>query len=65
MPATDDRPLTISDLEARLNLDRSSIYRYIKDGRLQAWKTPGGSIRVDPSEVERITRPVGDGGPFR
>lgn len=37
-----------------LSLHRDTIYRWIKQGKLSAIKTPGVSLRISREEIERI-----------
>ena len=37
-----------------LKVDRITIYRWIKAGRLQAERLPGGRLRIDAEQVKKL-----------
>lgn len=49
------RSLTSSDMARILEVSDSTIRRWVRDGRLPAWETPGGHTRFRWSQVaERL-----------
>ncbi len=38
----------------RLKIDRITIYRWIKSGRLQAKRLPNGRIRIEERELDKL-----------
>jgi excisionase family DNA binding protein len=46
--------LTPQQAAEMLQVDRSTISRWLKDKRIAAWRTPGGHWRIPEREVERI-----------
>ncbi len=50
----DLRPLSVGKIAELCNLDRTTIFRWIKRGKLNAWTTPGGHYRVSPEEFIRF-----------
>jgi excisionase family DNA binding protein len=54
----DARPLfTITDVERRLRVSKSTVRRWIDTGELTAFKV-GGSVRILPRLVDELLRPV-------
>jgi excisionase family DNA binding protein len=49
-----DEILTVREVAEYLKLSRTTIWRWVKEGKLQAFKL-GRSWRVRRSELERIT----------
>lgn len=35
-------------------VDRATVGRWVKAGKVKAWRTPGGQYRIPESEVERL-----------
>ncbi len=50
--------LSTKQLARRLGVAERTVRRWIKDGRIQATRTPGGSLRVAARELDRIQRAV-------
>ena len=50
----DLKPLSVGKIAELCNLDRTTIFRWIKRGKLVAWTTPGGHYRVHPEEFIRF-----------
>lgn len=46
--------LRVEEAAERLNVSRWTIYRWIKEGKLQATKIGSGSLRVFAESVERL-----------
>ena len=46
----DLKPLSVGKIAQLCNLDRTTIFRWIKRGKLKAWTTPGGHFRVSPED---------------
>ena len=44
------KPLSVGKIAKLCNLDRTTIFRWIKRGKLTAWTTPGGHFRVSSEE---------------
>ena len=51
---------TTAEVAALLRVHRSTVVRWIDEGRVEAMKTPGGMYRIPASEVERITESRGE-----
>src|SRR6266550_3380391 len=58
----DRNPMTYTlGMAARATgLSKSTIHRAIKDGRISATRTDGGSFAIDPAEVHRVFPPLQD-----
>jgi excisionase family DNA binding protein len=54
VPGVMDEILTVREVAEYLKLSRTTIWRWVKEGKLQAFKV-GRSWRVHRSELERIT----------
>ena len=50
------RLLKVKEAASILNVDRRTIWRWIKKGRIQAIMLPSGQYRIPESEVVRILR---------
>ena len=50
----DLKPLSVGKIAGLCNLDRTTIFRWIKRGKLKAWTTPGRHYRVSPEEFIRF-----------
>lgn len=48
---------SLREIELELGLTRETLYRWIAEGKLRAFKV-GSQYRVPESEVARLTRPV-------
>ena len=46
--------LRLSDVEPILGLSRWTLYRWIREGKLEALRLPSGHFRVSEREVERL-----------
>lgn len=46
--------VSASEAARLMSVDKATVIRWIRVGKLRAWQTPGGHWRIDPSEVERI-----------
>lgn len=53
---TDQKPITPGKAAARLGVDRRTINNWCRDGKLKAFRTPGGHWRIDEAEIERLRR---------
>ena len=58
------RLLSVSEVAVRLRVSRVTAYRLIRRGDLPAFQV-GGSIRVDPDELEQFLRAARAGHPDR
>jgi len=49
-------PELFTPMEAakRLKVDRLTIYRWIKSGRLQANRLPDGRLRIEAKELDKL-----------
>lgn len=50
------RPLTVTQASALVQVSRSAIYGWIRDGKLEVEFTPGGSVRIQRSQLLRASR---------
>lgn len=48
--------VSLVDLEKKWSVNRRTLYRWIRDGRLQWLQTPGGHYRIAEEEVVRFER---------
>ena len=46
--------LTPSEVAKRLKVDRITIYRWVKSGRLQAKRLPDSQIRIEAKELDNL-----------
>lgn len=46
--------LTPNELANALKVDRITIYRWVKGGRIQASKLPDGQIRIPIEQLEKL-----------
>ena len=53
MQAVDERYLTVPEVAERLNVSRHSIYRWVKDGYLSAYRL-GHELRITESALQRF-----------
>lgn len=51
---TQRHEISAREAARRLSVDAATIIRWLKNGTMTGWQTPGGHWRIDPSEVERI-----------
>ena len=42
---------TPSEAALHAKVSRRTVYNWIALGKVRAWKTPGGGLRVDPAEL--------------
>jgi hypothetical protein len=50
--------LTLSEAASATGVNRSTLFRAYKSGRMSATRTDAGAIEVDPSELFRVFKPV-------
>lgn len=50
-PVRDDRVLTSNEVASLLQVNRSSVNNWVREGRLPAFRTPGGHRRVRVSDL--------------
>jgi len=48
---------TINQTCGALNCSRTTLYRYVKDGRLKAVRLSSGAVRIDRQSVLELARP--------
>lgn len=46
--------LTPNEVAKRLKVDRITVYRWIKSGRLQARRLPDGQLRIEAKELDDL-----------
>ncbi len=51
--------LTTSQAAALCGVDRRTVLRYVKDGRLPSYRTPGGHFRVRPADLASLMEQLG------
>jgi len=54
----------ISDAAARFGVHKNTVRRWIDAGRLKAYWTPGGKIRIKASDLVEVLKPVTGGVSF-
>jgi excisionase family DNA binding protein len=52
-----DEVLKPNEVADRLKIHLMTVYRWISSGRLQARRLPGGGLRIDGEEVEKLLSP--------
>lgn len=50
--------LTLAEAAAATGVNRSTLFRAYKNGRMSATKTDSGALEVDPAELFRVFSPV-------
>ena len=46
--------LTAKEVADRLKVHLMTVYRWVSSGRLQASRLPGGGLRIDAKELEKL-----------
>ena len=46
--------LTPNEAAKKLKIDRITIYRWVKSGRLQAKQLPNGQLRIEAKELDKL-----------
>ena len=46
--------LTLNEVAERLRVGRSTLYRWVREGRLKPHRLPGGRMRFEEEDVERL-----------
>jgi len=49
-----DRLLTAAEVAEKLRVHQTTVSRWVRDGRLQAMKTPGGHLRFHRADVDEL-----------
>lgn len=57
-PATRPARLTLTEAADAIGVHRRTLERYIKAGRLTAYRVGPRLVRVDPDEVEALLVPI-------
>ena len=50
--------LTLGQVARELGMNKATLSRYIKQGKISAEKQEDGSYRIDPSEIDRLRETV-------
>ncbi len=50
--------LTLGQVARELEMNKATLSRYIKQGKISAEKQEDGSYRIDPSEIDRLRATV-------
>lgn len=50
------------EVAGELRVDRETVLRWLRDGKMRGIKLPGGDWRVSRAEVDRILMTGGHGG---
>ncbi len=50
--------LTLGQVARELEMNKATLSRYIKQGKISAEKQQDGSYRIDPSEIDRLRATV-------
>jgi putative resolvase len=53
------RDFSPADAGKTLGVNRVTVWRWIKSGKVKANRTPGGTHRIPQSEVERLRKEMG------
>lgn len=54
MFTTDERLLTPGEVAALFRVDRKTVTRWAKAGKLRSFKTPGGHTRIPEADVQAL-----------
>jgi excisionase family DNA binding protein len=46
--------ISLADLERKWRVNRRTLYRWIRDSKLQSLRTPGGHYRIAEEEIARF-----------
>ena len=46
--------ITAAEFARRTAVDKATVIRWLRAGKVKGWQTPGGHWRIDETEVERI-----------
>jgi excisionase family DNA binding protein len=57
---TEAKPLRAGEVAAKFNVNPRTVNRWVKQGRLKAFRTPGGHLRFGPEVIEAALK--GDRG---
>lgn len=57
----DDEVLTVADVAQMLNVRRKAVWKWIEDGKLKAYRTPGGHRRILRSDFDTAMRAINPG----
>ncbi len=61
----ESKPLTTGDVARYCGVSRQGVIRWIKQGKLEAYRTPGGHYRIQKAHfrnfLEKFDMPVDDG----
>ncbi|WP_185934426.1 MerR family transcriptional regulator [Actinobaculum suis] len=57
--------MTTAEVAKLLQVSRSTVLNWCRNGSLPAIRTPGGQFRIPKSEVDRILAPANGGGVAR
>lgn len=55
-PVDPQKPLTVTQASALVQVSRSAIYGWIREGKLEVEFTPGGAVRIPRSQLLRARR---------
>jgi excisionase family DNA binding protein len=50
--------VSVGDIAARYGVTTQAVYKWLRDGRVEATRGPGGSWRIPAAQFERDTRPA-------
>jgi len=50
------RLLKVDEVAAMLGVHPKTVYRWIREGKIEVIKLPSGRIRIPESEIEKILR---------
>jgi len=54
-----ERPLTTGEVAARCHVSKESVVKWIKEGKLRAYRTPGGHYRVLKTALKEFLKTYG------
>jgi excisionase family DNA binding protein len=46
--------ITASEFARRAAVDKATVVRWLRAGKVNGWQTPGGHWRIDEMEVARV-----------
>ncbi|HEX4098529.1 MAG TPA: helix-turn-helix domain-containing protein [Caulobacteraceae bacterium] len=57
-PRTEPEYISVGDVAARYGVTTQAVYKWLKDGRIEATRGPGGSWRIPRAQFDSDTRPA-------
>ena len=58
MPRTPRRPATIAKAASHYEVTTRTVYRWIREGKLPAYRVGGRLLRIDLDDLDQLAQPV-------